>query len=162
MKMRRALIAIGIFVLLVVAVQPAYAGAPAIARGFLMNIASSAIITEMAQLNAAAGKLDGLLNAYAQSINRDRDNDIAIQTQLNKAADDLSSSLTEFNAAVAEVYPTLTEEEQLAVRQTYALLDLYLHSLAADAEVNAVPAYLLSQIMQMNDTIKAVIQNLRV
>ncbi len=161
MKMRRALIAFGIFVLLVVAVQPAIA----LKLGGTLSgkYGSDLLNPQLAHVNAAASKLEGLLNAYASSIDRDRDNDIANkQVQIDDATRDLVVALDELNAVVLEAYPTLTKEEQLAVRQAYASLDSFLHGIVADAEANAVPAYLLSQIMQMNDTIKAVIQNLRV
>lgn len=77
---------------------------------------------QAAELNAAVSKFEGLLNAY--SVNQKQN----IERQLFTAADDLGNSLEQFNAALIEAYPTLSEEQQLAVQGAYAIslrFDLY-------------------------------------
>ncbi|OGD67927.1 hypothetical protein A3F08_03525 [Candidatus Berkelbacteria bacterium RIFCSPHIGHO2_12_FULL_36_9] len=81
----------------------------------------------VAQLNAAASKFEGLLDAY--SVNGKQNT----EKQLFTAASDLSTSLNEFNAVLSEVYPDLTEEEQLVIEEAYSQIGVYLEQLAAKA-----------------------------
>ncbi len=131
MKKINILMVLGIFVLLVGVAQPAYAGVMGgnwIDPLMFPPKYQSPNINEVAHLNVAVSKFEGLLNAY--SVNQ------KTVEQISVAASDLSSSLEEFNTALMEIYPTLSEEEQLAVREAYSLLGLYLEDLLV--ETNSV------------------------
>jgi len=92
-----------------------------------------------AQLNAAIAKFEGLLNAYAK-VSGDikgecKTSTIEIEERVLTASDKLSSSLEEFNTALAEIYPNMSEEEQLVVQEVYSSLTSYLDDLAKKANL---------------------------
>lgn len=136
MKKINFLIVLGLFVLLAGVAQPVFADAwdnnNAPGR-FQIQFGSA---NEAAHLNAALGKFNGLLNAYFSHHDSEVWNQpirsYSIKKQLSIATNDLSSSLEQFNTALMEVYPTLSEEEQLAVREAYSSLGSYLEDLAAE------------------------------
>ena len=127
MKKINILIVLGLLILLFSMAQPAYAGP----LRFYGMIGGEKPETQppFAQLNAAISKFEGLLNAY--SVNQDQN----IEEQLLAASNDLSDSLEEFNSALAEVYPTLTEEQEPDVVEAYSSLRSYLEELATKANL---------------------------
>lgn len=110
-----------LFVLLIGSVQPAYASRYAFGEKEIFIVA---LPFETAQVTSATSKFEGLLNAY--SVNHKQN----IEQQLLASVDDLSTSLEQFNSALEETYPTLTEEEQLAVDEAYSSLRSYFEDLA--------------------------------
>jgi len=135
MKNINILIILGLFVLLAGTTQPAQAvlmmswvpSVHSVRTSGASNPSEGQIIDSAAQLNAVAGKFEGLLNAY--SVNGKQN----IEKQISATVDDLSSSLNEFNAVLNEVYPDLTEEEQLVIVNAYSLLEVYFVDLVAKA-----------------------------
>ncbi|MBI4295005.1 MAG: hypothetical protein HY669_02430 [Chloroflexi bacterium] len=133
MKKIHILIVLGLLILLFGTVQPAQAALTAHWAPSVSTVSSTGggkpdsdpFMQAVAQLDAAASKFEGFLNAF--SVNQKQN----MEEQLLASEDDLSASLNEFNAVLSEVYPDLTEEEQLAVEEAYSLLGLYLEDLAA-------------------------------
>jgi len=144
MKKINILIVLGLFVLLVGAAQPVQAAGLRINHGvqeLLTQVQKPIGSVIVAQLNATASKFEGLLNAY--SVNGKQNT----EKQLFTAASDLSVSLNELNAVLSEVYPDLTEEEQLAVVEAYSSLGLYFEDLVA--KTNLVFG---REVLQINET----------
>jgi len=121
MKKINILIILGLFVLLVGFAQPVYADL------WDWNNNPETFGKYLAQLNAATSKFEGLLQAY--SVNKKQNTEKLLLTATN----DLSASLNEFNAVLSEVYPDLTEEEQLAVEEAYSSIEVYFVDLVAKA-----------------------------
>ena len=78
---------------------------------------------------AAISKFEGTLTAYSHSSNPN------VEKQVFAASDDISASLESLNAELREIYPSLSEEQQLAVEDAYLSLDLYLQNLATEANL---------------------------
>ena len=129
MKKINILIVLGLLILLFGMAQPVHAANPGVLWAGSRGAASPEITRGMAQLNSAISKFEGLLNAY--SVNQDQN----IEEQLLAASNDLSDSLEEFNSALAEVYPTLTEEQEPDVVEAYSSLRSYLEDLATKANL---------------------------
>ena len=89
---------------------------------------------QSAHINAAVAKLEGTVRACSVSQNPQ------VAKQILAAIDYLSAALARFNTTLIEMYPTLSEEEQLAITEAYSSLGLYLEDLAAEtnAETNSV------------------------
>ena len=138
MKKTNILIVLGLLILLFGTAQPAYAG---LAASWIPSVNSyhtgssglPGVIDVVAQLNAATSKFEGLLNAYTSPLRCTCNGEQNIENQLLTAANDLSSSLDEFNTVLSEIYPDLTEEEQLAIDNAYSSLEVYFEDLFAKA-----------------------------
>lgn len=126
MKKINILIVLGLFVLLVGVAQPVYAG-------INTGLGTIHIVRWNSAVYATIAKFEGLLNAYAWL--ETPAGMKAIENQISTTVTDLSSSLEELNAALLKKYPTLSEEDQLAVREAYSSLGLYLEDLAVETNV---------------------------
>src|SRR3990172_3622116 len=139
MKKNNILIIFGFFVLLFGAAQPTYAGIDSVQTfGLVLGPGQIKIIRPVAQLNAAASKFEGLLSATIATARAEASGSAkldfnGLEKQLFTAANDLSASLNEFNTVLSEIYPDLTEEEQLAIDNAYSSLEVYFVDLVAKA-----------------------------
>ena len=129
MKKTNMLVILGLFVFLIGVVQPVYADSWDYNNRPILFYIEFGLTNHAAHLNAAISKFEGTLHAYSVSQNQN------VEKQLFTAANDLSSSLNEFNAVLSEVYPDLTEEEQLVIVNVYSSLEVYFVDLVAKANL---------------------------
>ncbi len=144
MKKLNILIILGLFVLFIDVIQQAQALK-------LGGTVKGKYENDAANMNADISKFEGLLNAYSSTQRSNPVNGIAVlESGLFTTANELSNSLEQFNTVLMEVYPTLSEEEQLAVVNAYSSLESYLEDLAA--ETNSIFGREILLIESLNKT----------
>jgi hypothetical protein len=91
------------------------------------DVRSQQIIVVVAHLNAATVRFEALVKAY--SINHE----LPVEEQLFDAADDFSGALSALNTVLSEVYPDLSDADQLIIDDAYGWSSSYLNVLATQA-----------------------------